>query len=87
MASRIDANSEMSAHTVIHATIVRMQHVADQTGKAIGMIYDLSADRIRFVEMGGGGFDRTAVFRVVTPRPGLPELPAGASAAPLFRAA
>jgi len=71
MASRIDANSEIMAHTVIHATIVRMQHVADQTGKSIGMIYDLATDRIRFVDMSGSGFERTQVFRVVTPRPGV----------------
>lgn len=70
MATRIDANAEMMAHTVIHATTVRMQFAADRTGKAIGMIYDLAADRIRFVDMDGGGFDRTQVFRVVTPRPG-----------------
>jgi hypothetical protein len=87
MASRIDEHAEMSAHTVIHATVVRMQHVADRTGKSIGMIYDLSADRIRFVEMGSGGFDRTTVFRVVTPRPGLRQVQDGAFAALLAGAA
>jgi hypothetical protein len=68
MASRIDDGADFMAHTVIHTMVVRMQHVADQTGKSIGLIYDLAADRIRFVEMGSGGFDRSAIFRVVTPR-------------------
>lgn len=80
MASRIDEHAEVMAHTTIHAVVVRMQHVADQTGKSIGLIYDLSADRIRFVEMDSGGFDRSAVFRVVTPRPGLHAVPASESA-------
>ncbi len=51
------------------------------------MIYDLSADRIRFVEMDSGGFDRSAIFRIVTPRPGSQDMPAGLSAAPFVRAA
>jgi hypothetical protein len=68
MACRIDEGAELMAHTVIHTTVVRMQHIADQTGKSIGLIYDLAADRIRFVEIGSGGFDASTVFRVVTPR-------------------
>jgi len=87
MASRIDGTAEMMAHTVIHAMVVRMQLIADQTGKSIGLIYDLSADRIRFVDTESGGFDRSAIFRIVTPRPGSQEMPAGLSAAPFVRAA
>lgn len=68
MASRIDEGAEMMAHTVIHTMVVRMQHIADQTGKSIGLIYDLAADRIRFVEIGSGGFGASAIFRVVRPR-------------------
>jgi hypothetical protein len=68
MASRIDDGADFMAHTVIHTMVVRMQQIADQTGKSIGLIYDLAADRIRFVEMGSGGFDASAIFRIVTPR-------------------
>jgi hypothetical protein len=87
MASRIDGNAETMAHTMIHAVIVRMQGVADQTGKSIGLIYDLSADRIRFVDTDSGGFDRSAIFRIVTPRPGLRAMQADEPVSPLVAAA
>jgi len=87
MASRIDGNAETMAHTVIHTMVVRMQLIADQTGKSIGLIYDLSADRIRFVDADSGGFDRSAVFRIVTPRPGLPGMQTGDPVSPLVVAA
>jgi len=77
MASRIDEGADFMAHTVIHTMVVRMQHIADQTGKSIGLIYDLAADRIRFVEMGSGGFDASTIFRVVTPRAAYRAAPAG----------
>jgi hypothetical protein len=86
MASRIDGTAETMAHTVIHAVIVRMQGVADQTGKSIGLIYDLSADRIRFVDTDSAGFDRSEIFHIVTPRPGLRGIQAGEPLSPLVAA-
>jgi len=87
MACRIDGNAEFMAHTVIHTMVVRMQHIADQTGKSIGLIYDLAADRIRFVEMGSGGFDASTVFRVVTPRAAYRSAQPSQPDAPLLGAA
>lgn len=68
MASKIEIGTGPEAHTVIHAITIRAQQVANQTGKRIGMMYDLAADRIRLVEFKDGDVDAGALFRIVSPQ-------------------
>jgi hypothetical protein len=51
MANRIDAGVQPTAHTAVQAMIVRAQQAADQTGKAIGVRYDLATDEISLIEI------------------------------------
>jgi hypothetical protein len=51
MANRIDAGVQPTAHTAVQAMIVRAQQAADQTGKAIGVRYDLTTDEISLIEI------------------------------------
>jgi hypothetical protein len=51
MANRIDAGVQPTAHTAVQAMIVRAQQAADQTGKAVGVRYDLASDEISLIEI------------------------------------
>ena len=51
MANRIDNGVQPTAHTAVQAMIVRAQHVADQSGKAVGVHYDLATDQVSLVEI------------------------------------
>mgnify|MGYP000078655031 CR=1 FL=1 len=49
MAQRIDDGMQPTAHTAVQAMIVRAQQVADQTGKDIGVHFDLAEDQVSLV--------------------------------------
>ena len=51
MANRIDNGVQPTAHTAVQAMIVRAQQVADQSGNAVGVHYDLEADQVSLVEI------------------------------------
>lgn len=51
MANRIDSGVQPTAHSTVQAMIVRAQQVADHTGKAIGVRYDLASDELSLVEI------------------------------------
>ena len=70
MASRIDDGSQPTAHTAIQAMIVRAHQVADQTGKAVGVHYDLGTDQISLVEIGPDVATETAFLRIASPAQG-----------------
>lgn len=68
MASKIETGSKPAAHAVIHAFTVQAQQIANQTGRRIGMIYDLTADRIGLLEIKDDGVEMSLLFRVVSPQ-------------------
>ena len=70
MASRIDSGLEVTAHTLVHAMIVRAQQIADQSETRVGLVYDLGEDRIVLVELDIDGVDDAVFFRIVTPQLG-----------------
>lgn len=51
MANRIDNGLQPTAHTAVQAMIVRAQQVADESGKAVGVYYDLATDQVSLVEI------------------------------------
>jgi hypothetical protein len=77
MACRIDSDAAPTAHAVIQAMIVRAHEMANRSGKTVGLFYDLATDRIGMVDLGASGLERSALFRIVTPRPGIAGARAG----------
>jgi hypothetical protein len=77
MACRIDSDAAPTAHAVIQAMIVQAHEMANRSGKTVGLFYDLAADRIGMVDFAAGGLDRSALFRIVTPRSGIAGARAG----------
>jgi hypothetical protein len=75
MANTIDGGTPPTAHMSIQAMIVRAQRHADQTGKSIGVSYDLAKDVIGLVDLTTvnlAALDtasalRARFFRIVTP--------------------
>ena len=67
MANRIDDGVQPTAHTAVQAMIVRAQQVADQTGKAVGVRYDLASDEISLVEIGPETPKKISFVRVASP--------------------
>ncbi|MPY73839.1 MAG: hypothetical protein GEU87_06240 [Alphaproteobacteria bacterium] len=67
MANRIDSGVQPTAHTAVQAMIVRAQQVADQTGKAIGVRYDLEADELSLIEITPEVAMETSFVRVAAP--------------------
>jgi len=71
MAYRIDNGEQPTAHTAIQAMIVRAQQAADQTGKAVGVHYDLSTDQVSLVEVGPDVPAEIVFLRVAAPAQGV----------------
>lgn len=71
MAQRIDDGVQPTAHTAVQAMIVRAQQVADQTGKAIGVHFDLQEDQVSLVEIGPDVPTDTIFIRVAAPEGGV----------------
>lgn len=71
MAQRIDDGVQPTAHTAVQAMIVRAQQVADQTGKAIGVHFDLAEDQVSLVEIGPDVPGDVTFVRVAAPEGGL----------------
>ena len=67
MANRIDSGVQPTAHTAVQAMIVRAQQVADKTGKAIGVHYDLAADELSLVEITPEAAKGTSFIRIAAP--------------------
>ncbi len=67
MANRIDDGVQPTAHTAVQAMIVRAQQAADQTGKAVGVRYDLASDEISLIEIGPETPKEISFVRVVSP--------------------
>jgi hypothetical protein len=67
MASRIDTGIQPTAHTAVQAMIVRAQQVADQTGKAVGVRYDLASDEISLVEISPDMPKEISFVRIASP--------------------
>ena len=79
MASRIDNGVQPTAHSAVQAMIVRAQQVADRTGRAIGVHYDLETDELSIVEMGPDVPADTPFLRIIAPTDGAEKAPAGVS--------
>jgi hypothetical protein len=67
MAQRIDDGTQPTAHTAVQAMIVRAQHAADQTGKRVGLAYDLIKDQIELVDLSAETPEEAVIFRTVVP--------------------
>ena len=67
MAQRIDNGTQPTAHSAVQAMIVRAQHAADQTGKRVGLTYDLMRDQIELVDLSAGAPEEAVIFRTVVP--------------------
>jgi hypothetical protein len=67
MANRIDSGVQPTAHTAVQAMIVRAQQVADQTGKAIGVRYDLASDELSLVEITPESAKEATFIRIAAP--------------------
>ncbi len=80
MANRIDNGVQPTADTAIQAMIVRAHQVADQTGKAIGVHYDLATDQVSLVEIGPDAPKEVVFLRVAAPADGATVAPAEAVA-------
>lgn len=70
MAQRIDNGVQPTAHTAVQAMIVRAQQAADQTGKVVGVHYDLEADQVSLVEVGPDAPADVTYIRIVSPEDG-----------------
>ncbi len=84
MASRIDAGVQPTAHTAVQAMIVRAQQVADQTGKAVGVRYDLTSDEITLIEITPETPKEITFVRIAAPAGRMiagPHAPSGAESA------
>jgi hypothetical protein len=71
MAQRIDNGVHPAAHTAVHAMIVRAQQAADQTGKTVGVHYDLQSDEVSLVEIGPDMPADVTFLRVAVPANGV----------------
>lgn len=71
MAQRIDNGVQPTAHTAVQAMIVRAQQAADQTGKVVGVHYDLEADQVSLVEVGPDAPTDVTFVRIVSPEGGV----------------
>ncbi len=75
MAKTIDGGAQPTVHMTIQAMIARAQRHADQTGKSVGLTYDLAKDVISLVDLTTvnlAELNATAAlcarfFRIVTP--------------------
>ncbi|MDH3704175.1 MAG: hypothetical protein OEU46_22990 [Alphaproteobacteria bacterium] len=67
MAQRIDDGTQPTAHSAVQAMIVRAQHAADQTGKRVGLSFDLMKDQIELVDLSAGVPEEAVIFRTVVP--------------------
>ncbi len=67
MANRIDSGVQPTAHTAVQAMIVRAQQVADKTGKAIGVHYNLATDELALVEITPDAARETSFIRIAAP--------------------
>lgn len=67
MAQRIDNGMQPTAHTAVQAMIVRAQQAADQSGKAVGVHYDLAADQVSLVEVGPDVPADVTFIRIASP--------------------
>ena len=84
MASRIDSGVQPTAHTAVQAMIVRAQQVADQTGKAVGVRYDLTSDEITLIEITPETPKEIAFVRIAAPAGRMiagPHAPGGSESA------
>ncbi|MGD8809798.1 MAG: hypothetical protein PVG24_09340 [Gammaproteobacteria bacterium] len=72
MASRIDNGIQPTAHTAVQAMIVRAQQVADESGKAVGVHYDLATDQVSLVEITPDVPKDATFLRVAAPVDGIP---------------
>jgi hypothetical protein len=79
MANRIDDGVQPTAHTAVQAMIVRAQQAADQTGKAVGVHYDLAADQVSLVEITPDTPKEVTFLRVATPADGITIAAAGSA--------
>ena len=70
MAQRIDNGTQPTAHTAVQAMIVRAQQVADQTGKRVGLTFDLMRDQIELVDLSAETSEEAVLFRTVSPAVG-----------------
>lgn len=68
MAQRIDNGVQPTAHTAVQAMIVRAQHVADRSGKAIGVHYDLANDEVSLVEISPDMTKDVTFLRIAAPK-------------------
>jgi hypothetical protein len=80
MAYRVDDGEQPTAHTAIQAMIVRGQQAADQTGKPVGVHYDLAADQVSLVEIGPDMPAEIVFLRVAVPADGASPAPVDAVA-------
>lgn len=71
MAQRIDNDMQPTAHTAVQTMIVRAQQAADQTGKAVGVHYDLAADQVSLVEVGPDVPADVTFIRIASPADGV----------------
>ena len=71
MANRIDDGVQPTAHTALQAMIVRAQQLADQSGKTVGVHYDLDADQISLVEIGPDAPADVTFVRIAAPHGGV----------------
>jgi hypothetical protein len=72
MAQRIDGGVQPTAHTAIQAMIVRAKQAAEQSGKAVGVHYDLEADQVSLIEVGPDAPVGVTFLHVVSPEGGAP---------------
>jgi hypothetical protein len=81
MANRIDSGVQPTAHTAVQAMIVRAQQVADKSGKAIGVHYNLATDELSLVEITPETAEGASFIRIAAPAGRMPAGPAAAGAA------
>jgi len=65
MAQRIDDGTQPTAHSAVQAMIVRAQHAANQTGKRVGLAFNLMTDEITLVDLSAGAPEEAVFFRTV----------------------
>ncbi|MCG8545737.1 MAG: hypothetical protein MJE12_16165 [Alphaproteobacteria bacterium] len=67
MARSIDGGLEPTAHSAVQAMIVRAQQLADQSGKSVGLVYDLTKDEISLVDIADSDAAGLDFVRVLVP--------------------
>ena len=67
MARSIDGGLEPTAHSAVQAMIVRAQQLADQSGKSVGLVYDLTKDEISLVDIADSDAAGVDFVRIMTP--------------------